>query len=195
MHFLTRLTLLCAGVLAFAGITLHGVNAQEAQAFQLTSPDIKEGETLNNEQVFSGMGCQGENISPLLQWTGAPSATKSLAVTVYDPDAPTGSGWWHWVVFNLPPSVSELPKNAGQTALKLLPQAALQSRTDYGKTGYGGACPPTGDAPHHYQFTVWALDVETLPLNANASGAMVGYYLNQHALGKASLTATYQRAQ
>jgi Raf kinase inhibitor-like YbhB/YbcL family protein len=168
-------------------------NAASAASFSLVSPQFTHGSIMANEQVFNGMGCKGDNISPELRWSNVPAGTKSYAVTVFDPDAPTGSGWWHWVVFNLPASMKALPLNAGQTALKLLPEASIQSRTDFGKSGYGGACPPVGDKPHRYFFTVWALNTESLPLNANASGAMVGYYLNQHALAKATLVATYQR--
>jgi Raf kinase inhibitor-like YbhB/YbcL family protein len=161
--------------------------------FSVTSPQLKTGETMPLEQVFKGMGCQGENISPELNWSGALAETKSYAVTMYDPDAPTGSGWWHWVLFNIPANMKSLPKDAGSLPLKLLPEGIVQSRTDYGKPGYGGACPPPGDKPHRYFITIWALDVDTLPLNSNASGAMVGYYLNQHALSKAYLVTTYQR--
>ena len=123
-------------------------------------------------QVFSGFGCTGRNISPALKWTNAPAAAKSFAVTVYDPDAPTGSGWWHWLLFNLPAATSELKAGAGTPQNALLPKGAVQSVTDYGKPGYGGACPPVGD---------------------KASPAMVGFFLNQHAIAKASLIAYYQR--
>ena len=148
---------------------------------------------LKNEQVLNGFGCSGENISPELYWSDAPAKTKSSAVTVYDPDAPTGSGWWHWVVFNIPASVSSLAANSGNAQSHLLPSGSIQSRTDFGNTGYGGACPPAEDGVHHYQFTIWALDVDTLALDENASAAMVGFFLHQHQLGRAVLTATYDR--
>lgn len=181
---------------AWLAVMVSGMAAgASAETFSVTSPQFAHGATMANEQVFNGMGCTGDNISPELRWSGVPAGTKSYAVTVFDPDAPTGSGWWHWVVFNLPATLDGLPLNAGQTALKLLPEASVQSRTDFGKSGYGGACPPVGDKPHRYFFTVWALNTESLPLNANASGAMVGYYLNQHVLAKATMVATYQRAQ
>lgn len=169
--------------------------ASSESAFRLSSPQFNDGAVLPKEQVFNAMGCTGDNISPELKWTGAPVGVKSYAVTVYDPDAPTGSGWWHWVVFNIPATMSGLPSNAGQTALKLLPDGVIQSRTDYGKPGYGGACPPPGDKAHRYFFTLWALDTEKLPLNTNASGAMVGYYLNQHRLDRTHIVATYQRSE
>ncbi len=161
--------------------------------FTLTSPQLRQGKSMDMEQVFSGMGCTGKNASPALQWEGAPANTKSFAVTVYDPDAPTGSGWWHWIVFNIPAKVHALPKNAGDPASGAAPKGSIQSRTDFGKPGFGGPCPPPGDKPHRYIFTVYALDVESLPLDENASGAMVGFNLNQHALAKAKLTATFSR--
>ena len=164
-----------------------------AEGLTLTSPDINEGATIANEQVFKGFGCTGSNISPALSWSGAPAGTKSFAVTVYDPDAPTGSGWWHWVVFNLPPSVTSLPKNAGDPKKNLLPKGAIQSRSDYGSDGYGGPCPPPGDKPHHYQITVFAVDVDKLPdaKDHSTSAATIGFDLHYHTLAKATLTGFY----
>ncbi len=161
--------------------------------FRVTSATLKEQGTIGNEQVFNGFGCMGSNVSPDLKWEQAPKDAKSFAVTVYDPDAPTGSGWWHWVIFNIPPSVTSLPAGAGQSDGSSAPQGAMQSVTDFGQPGYGGPCPPQGDKPHRYTFTVYALKVDQLPLKKEASGAMVGYFLNQNALGKATLTATYGR--
>jgi Raf kinase inhibitor-like YbhB/YbcL family protein len=125
----------------------------------------------------------------------APSATKSFAVSIYDPDAPTGSGWWHWVVFNLPAATTSLPKGAGDVKKKLMPKGAIQSRTDFGADGYGGPCPPAGDKPHHYQITVFAVDVDKLPdaKNDMASAALVGFDLHFHTLAKATLTGLYGR--
>jgi Raf kinase inhibitor-like YbhB/YbcL family protein len=160
---------------------------------KLKSPELNQGKRLGMEQVFSSFGCTGKNISPALQWEGAPKNTKSLAVTVYDPDAPTGSGWWHWIIFNIPANITSLSKNAGDPASGLAPAGSVQSRTDYGTPGYGGACPPVGDKPHRYQFTVYALDIEKLPLDVNASGAMVGFNLHQHTLAKSSITVYYSR--
>jgi Raf kinase inhibitor-like YbhB/YbcL family protein len=161
----------------------------------LSSPDIKEGATIASEQVFKGFGCAGSNVSPALSWTGAPAGTKSFAVMMYDPDAPTGSGWWHWVVFNLPPTVTSLAKGAGDPKKNLMPKGAIQSRTDYGGDGYGGPCPPPGDKPHRYQITVFAVDVDKLPdaKDHSASAALVGFDLKYHTLGKATLTAMYGR--
>lgn len=164
-----------------------------AEQFRLSSPQLKEQGTIANEQVFSGFGCAGGNISPALEWHQAPKDTKSFAVTVYDPDAPTGSGWWHWVVFNIPPTVTRLDANAGKPEGAGAPQGSVQSMTDFGKPGYGGPCPPKGDKPHRYIFTVYALKVDQLPLKQDASGAMAGFYLKKNMLAKASLTALYGR--
>ena len=169
-----------------------------AQSLTLSSPDIKEGATIANDQVFKGFGCTGNNISPALSWSGAPAGTKSFAITMYDPDAPTGSGWWHWVVFNIPPSVTSLPKGAGNRGRALgkalMPRGAVQSRTDFGTDGYGGPCPPPGE-PHHYQITVYAVDVAALPnaRHRTATAAMVGFDLHSHTLAKSTLTGLYGR--
>jgi Raf kinase inhibitor-like YbhB/YbcL family protein len=164
-----------------------------AAEFRLSSPVAKDKGTIGNEQVFNGFGCTGGNVSPELVWENAPKETKSFALTVYDPDAPTGSGWWHWVIFNIPPSVTKLPANAGKVDSGLAPKGGIQSVTDFGTPGYSGPCPPQGDKPHRYIFTVHALKVDQLPLKAEASGAMVGFYLNQNRLAKAMFTAFYGR--
>ncbi|QXI30262.1 kinase inhibitor [Pseudomonas vanderleydeniana] len=166
--------------------------AAQAADLTLTSHDISDGKPLSSREVFQGFGCTGGNTSPQLSWRNAPAGTKSFAITAYDPDAPTGSGWWHWTVVNLPASTHELPSGAGSTGGQL-PAGAIQGRTDYGQPGFGGACPPPGDKPHRYQFTVWALKADKLPVDEQSSGAMVGYMLNANTLGKATLTATYGR--
>ncbi len=162
-----------------------------AEEFTLTSSDLKG--QLTQAQVFAGFGCSGKNISPALKWVNPPRGTKSFAVTVYDPDAPTGSGWWHWVIFNIPAGVTELKADAGRIEKKLAPPGSVQSITDYGKPGFGGACPPKGDKPHRYIFTVYALSVAKLDLDEKASPAMVGYFLNSNVIAKASLISYYQQ--
>ncbi|MEJ2795831.1 YbhB/YbcL family Raf kinase inhibitor-like protein [Iodobacter sp. LRB] len=157
-----------------------------AADFSVHSSDIKAGTPMSAQQEFNGFGCSGANLSPQLQWQNAPAGTKSFAITVFDPDAPTGSGWWHWSVINI-------PANTTSVATGSTPKGALETRTDYGSAGFGGACPPAGDPAHRYIHTIWALDIEQLPLDAQASGALVGYMLNQHKLGTAQLIATYQR--
>jgi Raf kinase inhibitor-like YbhB/YbcL family protein len=161
----------------------------------LTSTDIKEGATIADEQLLNGFGCTGRNVSPQLSWSGAPAGTRSYAIQMFDPDAPTGSGFWHWVVFNIPPTTTSLPKGAGDVKKKLMPKGAIQSRTDLGTTGYGGPCPPAGDKPHRYQITVFAVDVDKLPFakNSGSSGATVGFDLHFHTLAKATLTGLYGR--
>jgi Raf kinase inhibitor-like YbhB/YbcL family protein len=168
--------------------------ASGAEKMTLTSPDLKPGATIAAEQVFKGFGCTGGNMSPALSWSGAPAKTKSFALTVYDPDAPTGSGWWHWVIFNIPANVTSLPKNAGDLSAKLSPAGAIQSRTDFGPPGYGGPCPPPGK-PHRYFFTIYALDVDKLPdaESDSASAALVGFDVHAHTLAKAELMARYGR--
>ena len=174
--------------LLLAGLSVSTL--AQAERFQLSSPDVSPGQPLAAEFVFKGFGCDGGNQSPALRWSTPPAGTRSLAITVYDPDAPTGSGWWHWQVVNLPASTRELARNASVSGL---PAGAVQTRTDFGKPGYGGACPPPGHGKHRYQFTVWALDVASLPLDGEASGALTGYMLRQHALGQAQLTVHYSR--
>lgn len=183
----TLRTLTAATLLAAGALSAH------AEAFSLSSPDIKPGATLANEQVFAGFGCTGGNLSPALNWKGAPAGTKSFAVTVYDPDAPTGSGWWHWMAYNIPANVTSLPKGAGDAKGSTMPAGSVQVTTDFGAPGFGGACPPQGDKPHRYIFTVHALKVEKLEVPATASPAMVGFFLHMNGLGKASFTAKYGR--
>ncbi|MDA8163955.1 MAG: YbhB/YbcL family Raf kinase inhibitor-like protein [Desulfobacteraceae bacterium] len=168
-----------------------GSGSAVAAGFTVKSDEL--GGQLTADQVYSGFGCTGRNISPSLAWADPPAQTKSFAVTVYDPDAPTGTGWWHWLVFNIPAGVHRLPANAGNPQAKLLPAGSVQSVTSYGKPGYGGACPPVGDKPHRYVFTVYALDTEKLDLGPDATPALVGFQLNQHALAKASLISYYGR--
>ena len=160
--------------------------------FTLTSPDIAEGKTIAAAQVFNQFGCTGGNISPALSWSNAPAGTKSFALLMHDPDAPTGSGWWHWVVYNIPASVSSLPAGAGDPKKSLLPGGALQARTDYGAAEYGGPCPPPGK-PHRYFLRLYALKVARLEVPADASAALVGFNVNAAALGKAELMGLYGR--
>jgi Raf kinase inhibitor-like YbhB/YbcL family protein len=166
-----------------------------AAGFKLTSPTIKPGSTLTEAQVFNGFGCTGKNVSPALEWSGAPAGTKSFALTVYDPDAPTGSGWWHWVVYNIPASATELPEGAGTADGKGLPAGSAQGKTDFGAPGFGGACPPKGDKPHRYIFTVYALKTDKLDIPADGTAALVGFMINANKLGAASFTAKYGRGK
>jgi Raf kinase inhibitor-like YbhB/YbcL family protein len=165
-------------------------------AMTVTSTSFKDGDYLGQDHILSadyGFGCGGGNTSPHLRWGGAPEGTKSFAVTCFDPDAPTGSGFWHWVVVNIPANVTELPVNAGDPKSGKMPAGALEVRTDFGKPGYGGPCPPQGDHPHRYLFTVHAVSMDALPVTADTSAAVVGFYLNFNTLAKASLMGLYKR--
>jgi Raf kinase inhibitor-like YbhB/YbcL family protein len=163
-----------------------------AEKFTLGSSQMQDGGKMAMEQVFDNFGCTGKNISPELHWSGLPEGTKSLALTIYDPDAPTGSGWWHWLIFNIDPQTKGLPANAGNVDAHLAPTGSVQGRNDFGFTGYGGPCPPAGK-PHHYIITLFALNVEKLPLDETASAALVGYNLNAHAIAKARMTVLFGR--
>ncbi len=180
---------------AIAIFAVINVSAAFAQNMTLTSAEVADGSTIKEAQVANVFGCKGGNASPSLSWSGAPSETKSFAITVYDPDAPTGSGFWHWVVFNIPASTTSVPLNAGDVKKKLMPKGAIQSRTDFGTDGYGGPCPPQGDKPHHYIFTVYAVDEDKLQFakDHNVSAAVVGFELHFHSKAKGTLTATYGR--
>ncbi|MDE2628529.1 MAG: YbhB/YbcL family Raf kinase inhibitor-like protein [Burkholderiales bacterium] len=179
--------------LALGVVWLASATAAQAGGFTLRSPTIKPGSTLTQAQVFNGFGCSGKNISPALSWSGAPAGTKSFAVTVYDPDAPTGSGWWHWVVYNIPGSATQLPEGAGSADGAGLPAGSVQARTDFGAPGFGGACPPAGDKPHRYVFTVYALKTDKLEVPADGTAALVGFMIHANQLGEARFIARYGR--
>jgi len=160
-----------------------------AGTLTLSSAQFRDGGTVPLEQVGSG-GCSGMNVSPALSWSGAPAGTLSYVLTTYDPDAPTGSGFWHWVVYNIPASATSLDKGAGSGTFNL-PAGTMQGNNDGGTPGYTGPCPPPGPA-HHYIFTLYALN-KTLDLPAGASAAYVGFNLNGATLAKTSISATYGR--
>ena len=164
-------------------------------SFTISSPDIPAGGTIDKRFEFEGFGCSGANKSPALKWSGAPAGAKSFALTVYDPDAPTGSGWWHWFIVNIPASVTELKADAGAVGGGSLPKGASHVRIDYGVAGFGGVCPPEGDPPHRYIFTVHALGVEKLDTPADATAALAGFMVNGNSLAKASFEARYGRGK
>jgi Raf kinase inhibitor-like YbhB/YbcL family protein len=164
----------------------------KAGKFTLVSPDIGQGKEMSLDQVYNGFGCKGKNISPGLFWSGAPAGTQSFAIMVHDPDAPTGSGFWHWVVYNIPASATSIPEEAGDVTKKNLPAGVVQGRTDYGTAGYGGPCPPPGK-PHHYHFRIFALKVPKLDLPADATAALVGFNVNANKLAEADLVGLYGR--
>jgi Raf kinase inhibitor-like YbhB/YbcL family protein len=178
-----------------AAAMIGAVSLAHAAGFTLTSPDIKADAMIDKKFESNVFGCSGENRSPVLKWSGAPKDTKSFAVTVYDPDAPTGSGFWHWFVYNIPAGVNELKADAGNQSGANLPQGARQNRIDYGFAAWGGPCPPEGDKPHRYVFTVYALKADKLDLPADATAAVAGFMTNANAIGKASFTARYGRGK
>ena len=155
-------------------------------SFTLTSDDVTDGQPLKDDQVN-----EFGNSSPQLSWSGFPPETQGFAVTCYDPDAPTGSGFWHWVVAELPKDVTSLPRGAGSGGGGL-PGGAVQTRNDYGSQGYGGCAPPAGDRPHRYLFAVHALDADKLGLDEGATPAYVGFNLTFHTIARGVLRGTYQ---
>lgn len=166
----------------------------DVPSFTLTSADVQDGAELGTAQVSGIMGAGGEDVSPQLSWSGFPAETKSFAVTVYDPDAPTGSGFWHWVVANLPASVTELASNAGDETGSGLPDGAVTLRNDAGVRRYIGAAPPAGHGAHHYYTVVHAVDVDRLDVDDRASPAFLGFNLFSHTLARARLVPTYTQS-
>jgi Raf kinase inhibitor-like YbhB/YbcL family protein len=155
--------------------------------FTVVSTDVRDGEMLASTHTFAG-----DNISPQLSWSGFPSETAGFAVTCFDPDAPTASGWWHWVLLNLPLSTTQLPRGAGDESGASLPPGAVSLRNDMGARGYGGAAPPEGDHLHRYAFAVHALDTDSLEVPPDASGAVAGFHLTFHTIARAVVTPVFQ---
>jgi Raf kinase inhibitor-like YbhB/YbcL family protein len=201
---------LAASAVAAAALSVGTLSGNEAYAvepkFSLSSPDLASG-TFDSKFILNGFGCTGSNVSPTLRWSSVPAGTKSFALQVLDLDAPTGSGFWHWAVYNIPATATELPQGAGNSS-KALPAPAFGGANDFLDTGatgvngnYGGPCPPTGDKPHRYVFTLYALavaDVEAAGgIPKTGAPALHSFILNKglgdKLLGKASFTARYKR--
>jgi Raf kinase inhibitor-like YbhB/YbcL family protein len=184
---------LAAAALLCAATSEDALSAPRSH-FELSSSDPQL--TISVPQIYTAkaFGCTGGNLSPPLQWSGAPTGTKSFVVTLFDRDErSTPSGWWHWVIYDLPANVDKLPAGAGAEHTKLLPIEALQGRTDLGEDAYHGPCPAKGDPPHRYVFTIYALNVAKLPVALDSSGAMVTSVAQDHLLGKAVFVAHYGR--
>jgi Raf kinase inhibitor-like YbhB/YbcL family protein len=161
--------------------------------FHLTSEDVADGERLLNDQVSRLLGAGGRDISPQLTWSGFPESTMSFAVTVYDPDAPTASGFWHWAVADIPGDVTELARGAGGEGGEGLPKGALSLLNDAGLRRFVGAAPPPGHGRHHYYVAVHALDVDSLGLDPAATPAYLGFNLFGHAIARAVIVGWYER--
>jgi Raf kinase inhibitor-like YbhB/YbcL family protein len=175
------------GVAAFAhgGLKFGFKNVREGVPngigrFSLTSTDIRQGQPIPHQF----WGCTDPGVSPELSWSGAPATTASYALTVYDPDAPTGSGFWHWIAWDIPTGTTSLPTGA------MLPAGGVNGPNDGGGFGYTGPCPPVGDIKHHYKFSILALDIPSLMLPAATPAALVGFTMRLHIIAAASLTAT-----
>ena len=187
-----RAVRIAVSVLMGAALCAAAVSTAANDGLALTSSDIADGKMMALAQVFNSFGCSGQNLSPALSWSHAPPGTKSFALLVHDPDAPTGSGWWHWVLYNIPASATSLAAGAGDESGKQLPAGALQGRTDFGNHAYGGPCPPPGKV-HHYHFRFYALKVAKLEVPADASAALIAFNVHANALAETQITALYSR--
>jgi Raf kinase inhibitor-like YbhB/YbcL family protein len=171
--------------------SFFGARKEIFMSLKAWSSSLTPGRTVPENYIFNGMGCSGQNISPPIEWKDAPANTRSFAVTVFDPDAPQAGGWWHWAVVNIPPEVHLLPEGASTN--DALPEGAVEVETDFGIKHYGGPCPPKGDRPHHYIFTVYALKNRQVQVTPNSTPASIKKLLEQDYLDKASFTVEYGR--
>ena len=177
-----------------AALVLAGTGTASAAPFALTSTAFKNNGTIEQKNAGNIMGCTGDNKSPALEWKNPPAGTKSFVLMVHDPDTTTGSGFWHWVVYNIPADATSIPEGAGDPAGSGLPKGSVQSNTDMSKPGYIGPCPPPGSGKHHYNFMLYPLKVDKLEIPPGATAAFVGFNANMNAIGKpAKLTGLYAR--
>ena len=169
------------------GVVMSGaLDKIEENIFKLTSDELINNSALPNAQVYNGYGCNGENMSPQLSWKNSPTNTKSFAIICHDPDAPRQNGWYHWLVINIPNSVTSIKKNG-----KI--DGSLETVTDFGAPGFGGACPPVGHGVHRYNFTVYALDIEKLNLQQDAKPKTVEDEIMKHVIAKSTITGLFER--
>ncbi len=182
---------LILGVLTAGAFTTAALAAPKKK-LKVTSELFKDKAKMPDSTAYSGFGCTGANVSPDLKWEGAPEGTKSFALVVHDPDAPTGVGWFHWTMWNIPASATGLAAGAGAADGSKAPQGAVQGYTDFGANGYGGPCPPPGK-PHRYEFTVYALDLDKLDMPKGATAANVRFMVRDHTLAEGTLTGMWGR--
>ena len=182
------------GSVTAAALLAVSMPGQAQSAFTLKSADVAAGGSIPQQFAFNGFGCTGQNVSPSLNWSNPPAGTKSFALMVHGPDAQTGgAGFWHWVVTDIPANVTTLARGAGASDGMKLPEAAKQVATDFGVPGWGGPCPPVGDKPHRYVFTLYALKLDKLPVPAQPTASLAGFMVNANTIAKAEFTATYGR--
>jgi Raf kinase inhibitor-like YbhB/YbcL family protein len=175
-------------------LTIIAAASMTAGTFSLSSPAFHNGGTIGAVNEFRGMSCTGENVSPALRWTGAPAATKSFALSVWDPDAPVHGGWWHWVLIDIPPSTASLAAGAGSTNQGAAPAGSVEAQTSFGKPGYGGPCPPVGSGAHHYIFTLYALDeAHVAGADAKTDGPALKLLIEKHVLTSTTLVGRFGR--
>ena len=194
-HFIPGLVLVAAvcGALLVVPLSVPStVHSSPMAMLTIRSNTFSDGGTLPMSTVFNGFGCSGGNQSPHLAWSGAPSGTASFALIMHDPDAPTGTGWYHWVLFDIPSGVHELKEGAGAKGSPDLPAGAVLGLTDFGSSGYGGPCPPTGDKPHHYRITIYALSSK-IGMGPATTGAAVRFLVRGHTLAEGTITGLYGR--
>lgn len=165
---------------------------EEVPSFEVRSSDVTDGQPMGTAHASGVMGAGGQDASPQLSWSGFPEGTRSFAVTVHDPDAPTLSGFWHWAVANIPAATTELPTGAGDAEGSQLPEGAVQVRNDAGAIGYVGAAPPAGHGPHRYVVMVHALDVDHLDLDESATPTFLDFSLFGHTLARGQIVPTYE---
>lgn len=179
-------------LLFFVSCAINNANSSGVD-FKIRSNDIKGGTLIKDLHIFNGFGCKGQNISPQISWNSVPPRTQSFALSVYDPDAPTQSGWWHWLVLNIPRNYKELPQGFGTENKFNLADGIIQIRNDFSTFSFGGPCPPLGDKKHRYIFTLYALSAKKIDLKEDSSPALASYMINQYVLGKAIIESIYQR--
>lgn len=177
--------------IVIALVSLSFFSAANAADFTISSPNIEDGKLMPKAQELNMMDCNGQNMFPGLEWKNAPKGTKSYAITVYDPDAPTGHGWWHWSAFNIPAGTKRLEAAEGKSIK--LPEGTIQNKADFDFTGFGGACPPKGHGVHHYHFTIYALDTDKLDADKSTYVADLVQKIKPHVLGKAEFVSLYKR--